>query len=439
MRAELTGLEEQLVHALHQMELYFPAHFMFIKTHNMVHMVEKIRMVGPLYITSMFPHERSYKQLRSWIKSTVHPVASLAQNVVAFNMSVLYQASRSSDTPIHHMASVFDVPAATDSMGEDGAPANANASDAMLLSPYTVTAAGDWSIETGIGRKQSVSSSTVEEGSSEYLKLHRLFLESNSPYRDLYIQFLEDGYLDELHADKRLPAEAAGAGDDADVLQRFMWHLWGEDRQRAALVAWRRWGNQQQPPLPAAARRMCTMPPIAYLPQFEIRIGGQPALKVAAAGIFSGNGIATTQLHKIRDSIVLRGTHAAAGTLFFGVLTHVRMFRTPGAALSVGDMSAYDQPVLTVKWLMLPSQAGSRIDAGVGVPVLCAQAGNLQCMPTMQVGSTFTAADLVHAQDIIPTTHVLVPSTSTANKVLVLHRDPSIAQLSRFERTFITR
>jgi len=56
--------------------------------------VEKIQVLDPLYITSHFPNEHSYKQLQTSVKRTHHPVASLSCHVAAFMMAVLYQADQ---------------------------------------------------------------------------------------------------------------------------------------------------------------------------------------------------------------------------------------------------------------------------------------------------------------------------------------------------------
>jgi hypothetical protein len=49
-REDLAAMQQQLEQALHQLEVAFPCQMMYVKTHNTVHTVEKIRLCGPLYI-----------------------------------------------------------------------------------------------------------------------------------------------------------------------------------------------------------------------------------------------------------------------------------------------------------------------------------------------------------------------------------------------------
>jgi hypothetical protein len=93
-RSDLPDLQRQGVEALHLFECAFPCSMQFIKTHNFVHMVDKIAMLGPLYVTSMFPYERSYKQLKAWVMNQALPEASLTQNIRACMMAVGYMAAQ---------------------------------------------------------------------------------------------------------------------------------------------------------------------------------------------------------------------------------------------------------------------------------------------------------------------------------------------------------
>jgi hypothetical protein len=92
-RSDLSVLQRQGVEALHLFECAFPCSMQFIKTHNVVHMVDKIAKLGPLYITSMFPYERSYKQLKAWVLNQKTPEASLMQNIRACMVAVGYMAA----------------------------------------------------------------------------------------------------------------------------------------------------------------------------------------------------------------------------------------------------------------------------------------------------------------------------------------------------------
>lgn len=127
-RSDTQLLHQEAVEALHELELALPCSLMFIKTHNVVHMVDKIKSIGPLYCTSMFPYERSYKKLKAWVKNQAHPEASLTQNIRGFMVSVGYSAAGHHRISVDN-ASLFDP---TDA----GAGSESEAQHSSLLSPY---------------------------------------------------------------------------------------------------------------------------------------------------------------------------------------------------------------------------------------------------------------------------------------------------------------
>lgn len=88
-RADLPRLQESVLGALHQVQMALPCSVATIVMHNMTHMVPKIVLLGPLYITSMFPFERSYRLLRSWIAHQLHVESSLIKNIRANFMQVM--------------------------------------------------------------------------------------------------------------------------------------------------------------------------------------------------------------------------------------------------------------------------------------------------------------------------------------------------------------
>jgi hypothetical protein len=108
VRSDLEAFKEKVHEALHKLEVTLPCQMMYIKTHNISHLVDKIVAVGPLYLTSMFPFERSYRIMRKWIHNNRYPEASLAKNVKAFTMAVFYKASQGAALSFQ-AASIFDV------------------------------------------------------------------------------------------------------------------------------------------------------------------------------------------------------------------------------------------------------------------------------------------------------------------------------------------
>lgn len=150
-RSDLDAMRAQVVEALNMLEASFPCVMMYIKTHNVLHLVDKIAAVGPLYLTSMFPFERSYRQMKAWIKSKKDPEASLVQNVIAFNMATLYKAQRL-DSLSFASASLFELGAAADS-----GPLSA-------VSPFGADSAGNWIVSTSSSRRTKLQAcNSVEQ------------------------------------------------------------------------------------------------------------------------------------------------------------------------------------------------------------------------------------------------------------------------------------
>lgn len=138
LRSELEGFRQQLHEALHKLEVFFPCSMMYIKTHNTVHLVDKILAVGPLYLTSMFPFERSYRIMKAWITNKRYPEASLAKNVMAFTMATFYKACHGTALSFAN-SSIFDVG------GDDDSPLS-------VVTPFGVQGNGNWIVTTSSPR-----------------------------------------------------------------------------------------------------------------------------------------------------------------------------------------------------------------------------------------------------------------------------------------------
>lgn len=426
LRSDIPTLDVKMKRALARLEIHFPCSIMYIKTHTIVHMVSSIDDLGPLYSRSMFPYERSYKKLREWIKNNRYPVASLVKNVVAFMMSVLYTNKQDNITIAPGTARLFGVPDANS--GTSG-----EALSDMTLSPYCTTECGDWSIQTGLGRRTKQPPAVTLNNSTDradHMLLHHLFYEANSKYRDLFDEYMQE------HLGTIPISEHPQQTDLTNGEQAYLYHKWGPQQMLTALQGWRSWGIQYAGRLSLEERLMCSGPPTSYLPKYEITIGGQH---------FRATTAPLSNLVALRDSVVLRGIHTLEEPLHFGILREIRMFKSPGAAVVVdGGAAVFNQPVLVVEWLDMPP-AGQRFDPSINVPVLRAVTGVVQPMARPTVAATFPSARFVHAQDIVPMSHMLAPafgrstSTTVATRMLVLNRDPNTAQLALFSRKFRSR
>ena len=90
---EATALRVQTVEALAAFEAAFPVTELDIKLHNVVHLAEKLIAVGPLFVTSMFPYERTYRTLKNWIKNKQYQESTIMKTFCKFQQALIYFAT----------------------------------------------------------------------------------------------------------------------------------------------------------------------------------------------------------------------------------------------------------------------------------------------------------------------------------------------------------
>jgi hypothetical protein len=75
----LSGLQEDVVQCLVSFELLFPPSFFNIMTHLLVHLVEEIRILGPVFLHNMFPFERFMGVLKKYVHNRARPEGSISK------------------------------------------------------------------------------------------------------------------------------------------------------------------------------------------------------------------------------------------------------------------------------------------------------------------------------------------------------------------------
>jgi hypothetical protein len=70
---DLPRLQNDVVHYLVSFELVFPPSFFNIMTHLLVHLVEEISILGPVFLHNMFPFERFMGVLKKYIRNHARP------------------------------------------------------------------------------------------------------------------------------------------------------------------------------------------------------------------------------------------------------------------------------------------------------------------------------------------------------------------------------
>ncbi|MCL8568105.1 DUF4218 domain-containing protein [Proteus mirabilis] len=78
-RESLSGLQIDVVQCLVSFELLFPPSFFNIMTHLLVHLVEEIRILGPVFLHNMFPFERFMGVLKKYVRNRARPEGSISK------------------------------------------------------------------------------------------------------------------------------------------------------------------------------------------------------------------------------------------------------------------------------------------------------------------------------------------------------------------------
>ena len=75
----LSGLQTDVVQCLLSFELLFPSSFFNIMTHLLVHLVDEIRILGPVFLHNMFPFERFMGVLKKYVHNCARPEGSISK------------------------------------------------------------------------------------------------------------------------------------------------------------------------------------------------------------------------------------------------------------------------------------------------------------------------------------------------------------------------
>ena len=78
-REILSGLQIDVVQCLVSFELLFPPSFFNIMTHLLVHLVEEIRILGPVFLHNMFPFERFMGVLKKYVHNHARTEGSISK------------------------------------------------------------------------------------------------------------------------------------------------------------------------------------------------------------------------------------------------------------------------------------------------------------------------------------------------------------------------
>jgi hypothetical protein len=76
-RKELDDLRAYMIETMYMLEMCFPPSFFDMQQHLMIHLMDQIHTLGPLYLHSIFPYKRYLVVLKSYVQNCVHPKGSI--------------------------------------------------------------------------------------------------------------------------------------------------------------------------------------------------------------------------------------------------------------------------------------------------------------------------------------------------------------------------
>jgi hypothetical protein len=76
---ELDYLKAYMIETMCMLEMCFPPSFLDVQEHLMIHLVDQINTLGPLYLHSMFSYERFLAVLRAYVRNHGHPEGSIME------------------------------------------------------------------------------------------------------------------------------------------------------------------------------------------------------------------------------------------------------------------------------------------------------------------------------------------------------------------------
>jgi hypothetical protein len=66
-----------MIETMCMLEMCFPPSFFDMQQHLMIHLMDQIHTLGPLYLHSIFPYKRYLVVLKSYVQNCVHPKGSI--------------------------------------------------------------------------------------------------------------------------------------------------------------------------------------------------------------------------------------------------------------------------------------------------------------------------------------------------------------------------
>ena len=75
----LEQLQRDIAEILVRLEMHFPLTYFDISLHLLIHLVDKIRALGPMYLHQMFPFEKLMKVFRRYVRNRFRPEGGMVE------------------------------------------------------------------------------------------------------------------------------------------------------------------------------------------------------------------------------------------------------------------------------------------------------------------------------------------------------------------------
>jgi len=75
----LDQLQRDIAETLVRLEMHFPPTYFDISVHLLVHLVDQIKALGPIYLHQMFPFERLMKVFRRYVRNRFRPKGGMVE------------------------------------------------------------------------------------------------------------------------------------------------------------------------------------------------------------------------------------------------------------------------------------------------------------------------------------------------------------------------
>jgi hypothetical protein len=76
---ELDEIRKEMQVTMCQLEMCFPPSFFDMMEHYMIHLVDQVFILGPMYMHHMYPYERHMVVMKGYVRNRAHPEGSMIE------------------------------------------------------------------------------------------------------------------------------------------------------------------------------------------------------------------------------------------------------------------------------------------------------------------------------------------------------------------------